>query len=106
MDPDDVWCYQNLRLSICEGAGVPVWRCVGRTRRRRRGGACGCDVRNVLDFGLREVSFPLRTSELFWTPVDQTPEDCRSKLHFSEKSRNFVTSLLKEVTAYNHILEI
>ena len=58
--PDDVWHCRNLRPAICWA--IPVWRYAGR-----RGGTCRGDVRNVFDSGLREVSFPLRTSEVFWT---------------------------------------
>ena len=60
MDPDDVCHCRNLRPAICWA--IPVWRYAGR-----RGGTCGGDVRNVFDYGLREVSFPLRTWEVFWT---------------------------------------
>ena len=54
--------------------------------------ACWCDVAKQVKLGLRECPFRSRPRKCLGWLVDQAPEDCGSRLRFSEKSTHFVTS--------------
>ena len=57
-EPHDVWDHRNLRAAICQD--LPVSLCRGRAAIASRASAA-----KLVKHGLREVSFPLKTSEVF-----------------------------------------